>query len=213
VNVSAVIVTRGDVDLSPVLDSLPRDWQKVVWDNSKREQDLAVYGRYAAIEECEHDLIYVQDDDCVLEPESIAGLVRAATAPAAVFATRGDEPPPSLPQCLVANMPRRFRETGFYDDHCLVGFGAMFHRDLPEQAFDRYAAWRVRDGRMGWRPSVAEFYRMVDIPFTILTPRILVDLPYTDLPWASAPNRMWKSEGHLEERTRMRDLMREVRDA
>jgi hypothetical protein len=52
VNVSAVIVTRGDCDLAPSLDALPRDWEKVIWNNGGSRADLAVYGRYAAIAEC-----------------------------------------------------------------------------------------------------------------------------------------------------------------
>lgn len=61
VNVSAVLVTRGNVDLAPIVRSLPFD-DIVVWDNSQRE-DLGLYGRYAGIAEAKHDVIYVQDDD------------------------------------------------------------------------------------------------------------------------------------------------------
>jgi hypothetical protein len=199
VNVSAVIVTRGDCDLSRVLDSLPRDWQKVVWDNSKREQDLAVYGRYAAIEECEHDLIVTVDDDVAFHPESCAQLVDAYE-----------------PGHVVCNMPQRFRDTGFYDDHALVGFGAILDRELPEQAFTRFALSSHRNGCIAWGAEGVDrswFDRTCDVVFTALTPRILVDLPYTDLAWASAPNRMWKTEGHIAERTRMLELVRAVRDA
>jgi hypothetical protein len=70
-DVSAVLVTRGDVDISTILNSLPFD-DVVVWDNSQRE-DLKCYGRFAAITECKYDHIYVQDDD-VLVP--VAELLR-----------------------------------------------------------------------------------------------------------------------------------------
>src|SRR4051812_19761075 len=43
--VSAVLVTRGDVDMTPIIDSLPVDWDWLVYDNSDRRRDLAVYGR------------------------------------------------------------------------------------------------------------------------------------------------------------------------
>ncbi len=70
-NVSAIIVTRGDVDLQPIIFSLPAEWEVIVWDNSPLQpyapsyvldnfprtrcvgpratgcDDLAVYGRYA----------------------------------------------------------------------------------------------------------------------------------------------------------------------
>src|SRR5262245_25366483 len=49
-DVSAVIVTRGNVDLQPILDTLPYD-DIVVWDNSKRPTDLKILGRYEALEE------------------------------------------------------------------------------------------------------------------------------------------------------------------
>lgn len=207
-NVSAVIVTRGDVDLAPVLDSLPRDWEKVVWDNSQRE-NLAVYGRYAALEEdCEHELIYVQDDDCILE--NPAALVEAWAVSA--WARR---------DFLVANMPQRFRDTGFYDDHCLVGFGACFPRDLPAKAFSRFLSWqnpRTLANIWGEAPGLDGpecmrlFARTADVVFTALTSQILLDLPYTDREFASAPNRMWRQPEHIAERTRMLELVRQVRD-
>jgi hypothetical protein len=198
VNVSAVIVTRGDHDLSEILDSLPRDWQKVVWDNSKRD-DLSVYGRYAAIEECEHEAIFVQDDDCVLAPDTPHALLAAYKS-----------------EHLVANMPQRFRDTGFYDDHCLLGFGAIFHRDLPEQAFTRFALSSHRNGCIAWGAEGVDrswFDRTADVVFTALTPRILLDLPYRDLPWATDPSRMYRQPSHVGERARMLELCRQVRDA
>jgi hypothetical protein len=57
------------------------------------------------------------------------------------------------------------------------------------------------------------WHRTCDIVFTALTPRVLVDVPYEDLPWASAENRMWKQPTHREERGRMLELVRQVRDA
>ena len=92
---SAIIVTRGNVDLAPVLESLPWEWEIVVWDNSHgyanrqppggrdwntwtsigrgpNAPDLSVYGRYAAIKYASHDLIYVQDDDVIVsDPQAI----------------------------------------------------------------------------------------------------------------------------------------------
>jgi hypothetical protein len=63
--VSAVLVTRGDIDIQRVVDSLPfRDI--IVWDNSQRE-DLQCYGRFAGIAEAKHDHIYVQDDDLIID--------------------------------------------------------------------------------------------------------------------------------------------------
>lgn len=60
--VSAVIVTRGDVDLTAIRNSLLPFGETIVWDNSERE-DRSCYGRFAAAREAKHDLVYFQDDD------------------------------------------------------------------------------------------------------------------------------------------------------
>lgn len=196
--ISAVIVTRGDVDLAPVLHSLPQAWEKIVWDNSQRT-DLSVYGRYAAIAECEHELIYVQDDDCVLEPDSIRALVELALNR------------PSPLQHVIANMPGRFRP--HYPDSALIGFGAIFQRDLPERAFEQFKRYHLWDSdKQMTEAEGAEFRRTCDVVFTTLTPRILVDAPYADLPWASGPDRMYRQQTHVGERARMLELARAVRD-
>lgn len=186
-NVAAVIVTRGNVDLAPCIatyDDIPL-W---IWDNSKRATDLAVYGRYAAIEEMDADVVIVQDDDVILPDTSIAELVAAYT-----------------PGHIVANQPERFRP--HYPDSCLVGFGAIFDRDLPAQAFATFKHFGP-DGF--W---LDDFYRRTcDVVFTTLTPRVLLDLPYADREFASDPDRMWKQPGHVGERARMLELARQVRD-
>jgi hypothetical protein len=68
-NVSAVIVTRGDVDITTIVNSMPFD-DVVVWDNSV-EEDLQCYGRFAGIERCKNDIIYVQDDDVLIPVPSL----------------------------------------------------------------------------------------------------------------------------------------------
>ena len=188
---AAIIVTRGNVGLTPVLESLPADWQQIVWDNSQRE-DLSVYGRYAAIENTDADRIYVQDDDCILPPESFHGLLAAWQ-----------------PGHVIANMPARFRE--HYSDSCLVGFGAMFERDLPARAFGKFTLGYGIDRMLS---AVDVFFqRTCDVVFTTLTPRLLVDVPYTDREFASDPDRMWKQPSHFLERRQMLELARQVRDA
>lgn len=111
-SISAVLVTRGDVDMAPILATLPYD-DVVVWDNSKRE-DLGIYGRYAGIAEAKHDLIYVQDDDLLFVEH--AKLAAAYTPGRAVF---NSLPAQDIPWCAR---------------------GAVFHRDLPAQVFEPYLA-------------------------------------------------------------------------
>lgn len=191
--VAACIVTRGNVPLDEITESLPAEWEVIVWDNSQRE-DLVVYGRYAAIELTDAEVIYVQDDDCVLEPAGHGQLLGAWQ----YHHEQGSN-------VLVSNMPARFRHD-FYSDSCLVGFGAIFHRDLPATAFSRFAFKR---------PEVEApfFYRECDLVFTGLTPRVLVDADHRDLPWASDPDRLWKQRDHVGQRSRMLELVREVRNA
>lgn len=214
-NVSAVIVTRGDCDLTPCFEPLAEAGitDIVVWDNSTADRDLSVYGRYEAIGAAVGAAILVQDDDVILDAESVRSLIDAY-----------------VPGHVVCNMPQRFRDTGAYEDSALVGFGAIFDRDLPGAAFDRYFAWDAREHKRPWIKGVtttglgsfgfdvdpwaqAFFYRECDCVFTALTPVVLADLPYTDREFASASDRLWRQPGHAYERERMRQLVRQIRDA
>lgn len=180
--VAACLVTRGNVPMDDIIESLPEQYEVVLWDNSKRG-DLGVYGRYAAIGLTDAELIYVQDDDCVLEPEGFASLEGHVLA---------------RPNDLAANMPERFRP--HYPDSCLVGFGAMFHRDLPSATFPRV--------QLAFAPS---FNLTCDVYFTTLVERALFDLPYRDQPWASNPDRMWKQPQHVPMRTKALEHARRLR--
>lgn len=189
--VSVVIPTRGNVDLSPILDS---EWPEccveiVVWDNSKRPVDVGPHGRFAAIAECSSDVILCQDDDVLLPLESKRTLL-----------SRYQE------DAVVANVPAEFRP--HYPDSCLLGFGACFHRDAPERAFARFFAHHT-----GMTRNDPVFLRESCRLFTTLTPRVLVDVAREDLPYASDPDRLWMQQDHVEMRERMLRLAREVRDA
>lgn len=63
-DVTACIVTRGDVDLQPIIDSLVFG-EVIVWDNSVRA-DWKCAGRYMAAMEAATDLVYWQDDDTIV---------------------------------------------------------------------------------------------------------------------------------------------------
>jgi hypothetical protein len=115
--VSCVIPTRGDVDLTPVLESLPFD-DVVVWNNAKRD-DLGIYGRYAAIAEARHDVIVSQDDDVIVTcwPEILRSYEPGVLT--VNYAEPWDIPWPSV--------------------------GSIFDRDLPERAFALYESSFPRD--------------------------------------------------------------------
>lgn len=217
-NVSAVLVTRGDVLLQPILKSLPPEWEVVIWNNGLRRvavppqgslnvyddkwmkpiDDLVVYGRYAAIKHASGDLIYVQDDDCVLKN------------PANVVA--------AYEQGMVScNIPYAFRDGSV--DSVMVGFGACFHRDAPARAFRKF--WRPIPPSdlpwdYGWRPhphdaqSTDPFLRACDVVFTTLTPTKIIHEPLELLDYSYADNRMWRQPGHNEERRRIQEIATEV---
>lgn len=122
--VSAVIVTRGDVDLAPIVATLPYS-EVVIWAGSS----ASCYGRYMAAATCTHDTIYYQDDDLIF------------TAHDQLLAAY-------QPHRIVANMPSPWYEQAGYDklDCCLVGAGSLVPRGLPEQAFQRYLEhWPLDD--------------------------------------------------------------------
>lgn len=216
-SVTSIIVTRGDVSLKPIMESIPDEWERLVWINGTGcyrwleditgddetkpswapkyidRKDYSVYGRYVAVQYASHDLIYVQDDDVIVsDPDAI---VRAY-----------------YEDMLVCNMPQEFRHN-FYTDHALVGFGAAFHRDAPNRAFSKFIDHYALPGTDLWAMLSEEFMRTCDVIFTGLTPRILVDVPKENLPYAEDDNRMWKQPTHQGERARMRELMLAVREA
>jgi hypothetical protein len=109
-DVSCVIPTRGNVDLTQILETLPFD-DIIVWDNSLRD-DEGLYGRYAAIEDAKNDVIVTQDDD--------------------VLVTCWDQLLAAYePGVLTVNYPEPW-------DIPWVACGGLFDRELPTRAFDHY---------------------------------------------------------------------------
>lgn len=214
-DVSAVIVTRGDVDLVPVYHSLSMMGEIVTWNNGTLEieianmdgvrrlpaqigwdadaapRDLAVYGRYAAMRHCRFQTVYVQDDDCLLPPESIEALIAALGA--------------SDRRSVVCNLPEPFR--AHYTDSALVGFGAIMDVDLPEKIFSSFLE-QIGDREL----DLDAFLRRCDNVLTTLAQLIVVDVPYVDRPFANDPGRMWKTTGHVGERDAMIALARTIRE-
>jgi hypothetical protein len=132
-NVTACLVTRGDVPLEPILETFPPAWQVMVYDNSKQAVDMAVYGRYRAVVAAHSPVVYVQDDDVLVsEPQAIVDALLSL-------------PYEERERTLVANMPAEFRP--HYDGHALVGFGAAFMRDLPAQVFAKTCSRSSSAGR------------------------------------------------------------------
>jgi hypothetical protein len=108
--------------MAPIVASLPFD-DIVIWDNSKRPVDERAYGRYAAIAEAKHEIIYVQDDDNIIHPETLHLLYNTLqhTGSTAVNIDPHRENPP------------------------WVGWGAMFWRHCPDRPHRRYLERWPRD--------------------------------------------------------------------
>lgn len=201
--VAAVIVTRGDVEIQPIVDSIPQGWEILVWENghtvsrsdgyAEHAGECAVYGRYAAIHHTSADVIYVQDDDVLVS--SPQQLLEEWLVPVRMGRLNH----------VVCNMPPEYRHD-FYQAHALVGFGAVFHRDSPFRAFAPFLEQYTLK-------STDVFYRTCDIVFTCLTPRILSNVPIEHLPHAYADNRMYRQWDHVGERTGVLNLARKLRDA
>lgn len=165
--VSAVIVTRGDVDLAPVLEALPYE-DIVVWDNSVRD-DLKIYGRYEALKECKHDIIFTVDDDVIFTNHD--ALLAAYK-----------------PGMITANMDPSW--AAVYDrETALIGAGALWDKNLPALAFEKYLAEH---------PFDEDFRIVCDVVFGSLTPFQIVDLGYEVRPFADDPDRLYHQPGQTE---------------
>lgn len=166
-NVSAVLVTRGDVDLTRILQTIMEAGiaDTVVWDNSKR-QDLKTFGRYQALAEAKNDVVFFQDDDIVLPASTILGLIAAYE-----------------PGVIVANMSQGWVNGRDLHDSVFVGAGAVLDRDIPDRSLAMYDRLFDRDELFYLYPET-----IITIPWQIKR----VDLPLEVLPWGYAPNRMVK---------------------
>lgn len=166
IEVSAIIVTRGDVSLDRILETLPYS-EVIIWDNSKRP-NYSVFSRYLAIEEAKHDVIYFQDDDII-------------------FTAHEELLDAYQPGVLTSNMPSPWWEEQYENKSmALVGAGSLIHRDLPWSAFGRYLAHHPMD---------EVFLDFCDMVHGVLTPFNRLDLGYEILSYAHDENRLHNSPG------------------
>lgn len=181
--VSACLVTRGDVDLAPILETLPYG-ELIVWDNSQRACDFKVFGRYAAAALARNEVVYFQDDDCIFRHHE---RLLAAYEPGLIVSTYGHGENPDG-----------------YDDLPLVCGGALVDRELPARAFARYLERFPRDDGFLYEADficgVLTPFRHVDLPFEIR------DVAYNGARLADEP---WQRELKL----KITNQARELRDA
>lgn len=173
--ISAVIVTRGDVDLQPILDTIPFE-DVVIWDNSV-EEDFKTYGRWKAVERTIHPVTFFQDDDILFH--------------------RHEELLESFELGrITTNMPSPWWENGSFEFQQLAQFGggSYVQRGLCEPAFNRYLA--------EW-PEDELFHTLCDLVAGMLTPFHRVDLGFEILPSASWPGRISTAPGNAARRNEM----------
>lgn len=167
--VTAVLVTRGDVDLTPIINTLPKAYEVVVWNNAVEPGEWGLFGRYLGIHRATRPVIYVQDDDCLIRNHD---RLLAEYEPGVVTANFRDDPP-------------RVRA---FSDSTLIGWGAIFDRELPFTAFHRY---------QGCRPFTRETMTGLgaEFAFPMLTPtkKILVNVG-----WSPEDPVQWLTEEDVE---------------
>jgi hypothetical protein len=182
--VSACLITRGDVDLEPILDSLPRGFDEVLIWGRERDEQPGTFGRYQLMREAKHDVIYTQDDDCVFEQHEMLA--------------RG-----WYPGCIAA-VYGHGKTPGGYADVALVHGGALIDRDACLTSFDRYLEQWPRD---------EGFYREADMISGTITPSRQYEIPYIiRMGIAARPNRMAHQPWQADLKHKITERARQVRD-
>jgi len=175
-DVSVVVVTRGNVDLEPILAPLAWCEDVIVWDNSERDRDYGAFGRYAAIPEAKNPVIGWVDDDVVFERwDDLLALYE--------------------PGRLVCNMDADWIEGAGYGGTCgMQGAGSLCDSWLPEQIWSKYLAEHPWD-----EEALVE----ADFVFGALVPFTVVDLDYEALPYADGPDRTYTQFGQTQRKHAM----------
>lgn len=174
-DVCAVLVTRGNVDVAPILANLPYG-ETIVWDDTVRGS-RGCYGRYLAAAETDKPVVYFQDDDLIFTAhQQLLDLYE--------------------PGRMTVNMPSPWYEIAGYDKlrQALVGAGSLVDRGLWQPALDRYLADYPADDL---------FDTYCDVVVGMLTPYSRHDLGYEVLPYASAPGRIYTTAGAVDRKKSM----------
>jgi hypothetical protein len=191
--VTAVIVTRGDVPLDPVLDSLifPNVF---VWNNKVADRDQMTYGRMLGALQAPTDVIYSQDDDIVHTPEHQTQILAAYSQT-------------HLVGCMWKDWSDGARRQGIengYDDLVFPGSGSISNIQLWKEAHVRYLEHYPHD----------DFFRMwSDTIIGVISPTIQLPLVFEELDWGNNDNRMAHMEDAVALKTEAIRRGREVRDA
>lgn len=147
--VTAVVVTKGDRDISSVTDTLKQFDELIIWDNTKTPIDLKIYGRYAGAFCARNEFVYIQDDDCIVDSSELTGQFQRECQ------STGK---------ILCNFPsdrrRDYQGTGI----SLLGWGTIFSKRFLS-SFDKY---------LSVFPQDELFLRECDRVFSFLNRRSIV---------------------------------------
>jgi len=190
-DVSAVIVTKGNVDLAPILESLIFT-DVVVYDNSVRP-DLMTYGRVIGAREAKHEVIYSQDDDIIHAPVNQARILSSYEEG-------------HLTGCMWPEWSDGARRQGIkngYDDIVFPGSGSISDLWLWEEAIDEYLAEWPED----------DFFRLwSDTIIGVISPTKQIDVRFNARPCADDDDRMANMDNSVALKTEAIRRAREIRD-
>lgn len=195
--VTAVLVTMGDVNLEEMTATMPPEFEIVVWNNCDGSRaDYKVFGRYMGILEATRPVIWFQDDDCTLTEEQYAVMLDAY------------EPGVVTGNMIYEDATWRRR----YHDMTLLGWGAIFDRDLPWKALMRFARYYPIDLSFMHAVGGAEIvFPMLSKCKTVVAGATWLGDPGQEVFGRS--NRMSNQPNFVQERLKWLARAREVRDA
>ena len=182
--VSAVLVTKGDVDLEPILATLPYE-DVVIWNNAEHAVDMKTLGRHLAEAQCKNDVVYHQDDDL---------LFRNHEALLAEY----------VPGRITANMPSPWYEKVQYAEkrQVMLGGGSLVDKGLTKIALSRYLERYALDD---------DLLVYCDCIVGALTPSHRIDVGFEALPQCEWENRISTQPGCWDRKARMDARAFEIR--
>lgn len=192
-DVTAVLVTRGNCDLTPILNSLIFD-DVVIWNNANEPRDEMTYGRVFAAAQARNPIIYSQDDDIIHTAENQQAIIDAYE-------------PGILTGCMWPEWSAGAAKQGIdggYSDLVFAGSGSVYDGYLPQIATAKYLEHFPLD----------DFFRLwSDTIVGIIAPTKQLDIRFEALPEADADYRMANTDGFTEQKAEAIRRARFVRDA
>lgn len=186
-----MIVTKGDVDLAPILETLIFH-EVIVWDNSV-EQDEMTYGRVLGAMRARNETIWSQDDDILHTPADQARIL-------------AEYEPGVLTGCMWTEWSDGARAQGIdggYDDLVFPGSGSISDRSLWTAAVMRY--WDSYE--------CDDFFRLwSDTIIGVIAPTRQLDIRFQALPCAEDDGRMCNLPDAVALKTEAISRARAVRD-